>query len=286
MLTIDAYAKVNLTLEVLGKREDGYHRVSSVMQTIDLCDRLYFELSEGLSLRCNVASLETQDNLALRAAALLREHTGSSKGAEIRLEKGIPMASGMGGGSSDAAVTLKALDRLWGLGLGNDGLQPLAASLGSDVPFFLRGGTAAVEGRGEVVRSLPPIPQTHVVLLVPELEIADKTTTLYGHMTPDQYTSGRATLRLCRSLEDGKRPDARFFFNAFEDVAFGLFPVLEEHRQALLEAGAGWVRLTGTGPALYTSMASRKRAFALAEGLRSGGYRPYVASSVGPSGVD
>ena len=283
MLTVNAYAKVNLTLEVLGKREDGYHQVSSVMQTIDLCDQVHFSLSDRLSLTCNVAPLETQDNLVLRAAALLKEHTGCSQGAEIHLDKAIPLASGLGGGSSDAAATLKALDKFWGLGLGHEELLSLAASLGSDVPFFLQGGTALVEGRGEEVRSLPAISHTHFVLLVPTLEIPGKTATMYGRITDQHYTAGNATLRLRHAIGDGRRPTGKLFFNAFEDVAFGLFPVLEEHRRALMGAGAGWVRMTGTGPALYTAMASRKRALAMAELLRSGGYRTYVASTVGPS---
>ena len=140
-----------------------------------------------------------------------------------------------------------------------------------------------VEGRGEEVRSLPSMPDTHFVLLVPTLEIPRKTATLYGYITTRHYTAGNASLRLGHALEDGKRPGASLLFNVFEDVAFGLFPVLEEHRRALLGAGAGWVRLTGTGPGLYTLMASRERALALAERLRNAGYQPYVASTVGPT---
>ncbi|MBI2855971.1 MAG: 4-(cytidine 5'-diphospho)-2-C-methyl-D-erythritol kinase [Chloroflexi bacterium] len=282
VLTVKAWAKVNLTLEVLGKREDGYHQVASVMQTIDLWDELRFAPSDRLLLRCNVASLETPDNLALRAATLLREHTGFAQGAEIHLEKAIPLASGLGGGSSDAAAALKALNRLWSLGLSPEELRVLAADLGSDVPFFLRGGTAQVEGRGEEVCPLPPLSQVYFVLLVPPLEIPRKTATLYGHMTPERYTDGSASLRLRRSIEEGKRLDGKLLFNAFQEVAFSLFPILEEHRQALLESGAEWVRLTGTGPALYTFAASRMAALDMAERLRSAGYEPYVASTVEP----
>ena len=284
MLTVRAYAKINLTLEVLGRREDGYHQIASVMQTIDLCDELHFTPSDQLALECNLPSLETPDNLALRAAALLKKHAGYSGGVEIYLNKAIPLASGLGGGSSDAAATLKALVRLWGLDLKHDELLPLAASLGSDVPFFLCGGTAIAEGRGEEVRELPPMPAVDLVLLAPPLEIPDKTATMYGRLTPEHFTKGEASSRLLRSLEDGKRHSGKLLFNVFEAVAFDLFPTLEGYRRAMLDAGASWVRLTGSGPALYTFAASNSEAIALAEKLRSAGYEPYVAQTVGDPG--
>ena len=282
MLTVRAYAKVNLTLEVLGKREDGYHRIASVMQTIDLCDELRLAPSDQLTLRCNLPSLETHDNLALKAATMLKEHTGYSGGADVYLNKAIPTASGLGGGSSDAAATLKALVRLWGLDLAHEELLPLAASLGSDVPFFLRGGTAIAEGRGEVVHALPSMPTVHLVLLAPTVEIPDKTATMYSRLTTEHFTKGEGPLRLQRSLQDGKQPTTTLLFNVFEAVAFDLFPTLEGYRRAMLEAGASWVRLTGSGPALYTFAATNSEARGMAEKLRNAGYEPYVVETVGP----
>ncbi|MBI4282355.1 MAG: 4-(cytidine 5'-diphospho)-2-C-methyl-D-erythritol kinase [Chloroflexi bacterium] len=282
MLTVKAYAKVNLTLEVLGRREDGYHQIASVMQTIDLCDELRFAPSDRIALRCNLPSLENNDNLVLRAARLLKEHTGYSGGAEIYLSKAIPVASGLGGGSSDAAATLKGLSRLWGLDMKREELLPLAASLGSDVPFFLRGGTAVSTGRGEEIHELPPMPRVQVVLISPSIEMPQKTATMYGHLTPEQYTGGEATLRLRRCIEAGKRPDAKLLFNVFEGVAFDLFPRLEDYRRAMLEAGATWVRLTGSGPALYTFAASKTEALDMVKRLLEGGYEAYVATTVRP----
>ncbi|MFH1560630.1 MAG: 4-(cytidine 5'-diphospho)-2-C-methyl-D-erythritol kinase [Chloroflexota bacterium] len=289
MLTVRAYAKVNLTLEVLGKREDGYHQIASVMQTIDLCDELRFAPSDHLMLRCNLPSLETPDNLVLKAATLLKEHTGYSGGMDIYLNKAIPLASGLGGGSSDAAATLKALNRLWGLDLRHEELLPLAASIGSDVSFFLLGGTAIAEGRGEEVHEIPPMPTVHLVLLAPPMWFdkltmsgADKTATMYSHLAPEQYTGGEASLQLRRCIEDGKRPNAGMLCNAFEGVAFDLFPPLEVCRRAMLEAGADWVRLAGSGPALYTFAGSSSEALAMAEKLREGGYEAYAAATVGP----
>ncbi len=282
MLTARAYAKVNLTLEVLGKREDGYHQITSVMQTIDLWDEVRFAPSEGLHLNCEITSLQTPDNLVVRAAALLKETTGYAGGAEITLEKGIPLAAGLGGGSSDAAITLRVLNRMWDLRLDIERLLSLAATVGSDVPFFLKGGTALVEGRGEEVHQLPPMPPVCLVLLVPALEIPRKTATLYGHITPDHYADGDATRRMRRSIEARRPPGGDLLCNAFEAVAFDLYPALGACRGALLDAGAGWVRLTGTGPGMYTFAASEAEAKAMAGRLRGLGYRPHVAWSLEP----
>ena len=162
-VTIETPAKVNLTLEVLGKRNDGYHEIASVMQAINLCDRLTFSIADDLSLITDTPGLDTKDNLVYRAASLLNDKTGVSAGAEIHLCKGIPVAAGLGGGSSDAAATLLGLNRLWGLHLARDELEELAAQLGSDVPFFLAGGAALAEGRGERITPLPSPPTSCLV---------------------------------------------------------------------------------------------------------------------------
>ncbi|MBI2856268.1 MAG: 4-(cytidine 5'-diphospho)-2-C-methyl-D-erythritol kinase [Chloroflexi bacterium] len=280
MLVVKAYAKVNLTLEVLGKRSDGYHQVATVMQTVDLADELSFAPSERLLFRCNLSSLETADNLVLRAATLLKERTGCDRAAEIRLQKSIPVAAGLGGGSSDAAATLMALNRMWELALGPDELHGLAASLGSDVPFFLIGGTALAQGRGEEVQALPPMRGVHFVLLVPPVEIPQKTATLYGHLNPEHYTRGEVSQRLRECIEAGNWPDGSLTFNAFEPVALGLFSAIHDYRRAFLAAGAPWVRLTGTGPGMYTFVASRDEAEAMADRLRGTGCEPILVSSV------
>ena len=265
MLTARACAKVNLTLEALSRRDDGYHSIASVVQTIDLCDELRFTPSDRLALRCSVPSLESPDNLALRAAELLKERTGYSGGAEIHLEKHIPMAAGLGGGSSDAAVTLTALNELWDLNLSREELMPLAAALGSDVPFFLTGGTAMMEGRGEVVRSLPSMPVSHLVLLVPPEDVPSKTATLYRLLTPSHYTDGSVSARLAASIEAGHGPRDETLFNVFEAVAPQVFPSLEEYRRALREAGAAVARLTGSGPTLFSLCGSSEDAASMAE---------------------
>ena len=280
MLTIRACAKINLTLEALGKRADGYHEVVTVMQTIDLCDELTLEPSANVSLRCSEPALENGDNLALRASDLLRRHTGFEGGVEAYLRKSIPIAAGLGGGSSDAAAALVGLRRLWGLEGAVADLRTLAATLGSDVTFFLSGGTALAEGRGDQVRSLPPMPTAHLTLLAPRVEIANKTAAMYARLTPESYTAGERSARLQKMLDGGMAPDPDALFNVFESVAFGLDPAIEEGRRAMLDAGAPWVRLTGSGPAMYTFADSEAEASAIALRLRDAGHRAYATATV------
>ena len=282
MLTVRACAKINLTLEALGKRADGYHEVVTVMQTIDLCDEITLEPSDSLNLTCSDPALATDDNLVLRAAHLLRDRSGFYGGMKAHLRKSIPVAAGLGGGSTDAAAALAGLRRLWGLEQAVPDLQPLAAALGSDVSFFLSGGTAIAEGRGDVIAPLPALSRTHMVLLAPQVEIPNKTGYMYSRLTPESYTSGERSVRLRSNLESGARPDPDTLFNVFERVAFGLDPAIEEGRRAMLEAGAQWVRLTGSGPAMYTFVASAEEADAMSRRLRDAGHRAYAAATTGP----
>jgi 4-diphosphocytidyl-2-C-methyl-D-erythritol kinase len=157
VLRLKAYAKVNLVLEVLGRRADGYHEIASVMQTIGLYDVLTFEAAGEIEFSCSTPGLQEDNNLVGSAARALRQATGKKAGARIVLEKKIPRTAGLGGGSSDAAAALKGLNRLWGLGLTPEKLAEIAAGIGSDVPFFIYGGTCLVEGRGESITPLPDI---------------------------------------------------------------------------------------------------------------------------------
>jgi 4-diphosphocytidyl-2C-methyl-D-erythritol kinase len=165
-ITGKAYAKINLTFEVLGKRRDGYHEIISIMQAISLCDVLTFEPHDGIQLACDVAELVSPNNLAYKAATLMQGLAHGSRGVAITLSKGIPPASGLGGGSSDAAVALQILNKMWGVNLPQKSLIDVAAQLGSDVPFFVSGSlTALTTGRGEKVEALPSPAKTWVVLL-------------------------------------------------------------------------------------------------------------------------
>ena len=251
MLTVYAPAKINLVLEVLGKDND-YHRISSIVQSIDLCDVLNFQLDEEVCFECDVPSLK-RDNLVPQAATLLKESTKCSLGTRIELRKHIPWGVGLGGGSSDAAATLLALNELWELRLSLSELVQLASELGSDVPFFIHKGTALVEGKGEKVTPLPSLPSTCFVLLVPPLpKISGKTKQMYGKLNAAHYTEGRFIQQALSYLKQGKMIGHSLMFNVFEMVAFDLFPGLDKYRKTLEEAGAPGVYLAGSGQCLFT----------------------------------
>jgi len=278
MLTVYAPAKINLVLEVLGKDND-YHQISSIVQSIDLCDVLNFQLDEEVCFECDVPGLK-RDNLVTQAATLLKESTKCSLGTRIELRKHIPWGVGLGGGSSDAAATLLALNELWGLGLPLSELVRLASKLGSDVPFFIHKGTALVEGKGEKVTPLPYLPATCFVLMVPSLpKIQDKTRQMYNNLRVADFTGGQFVQQALSSLGQGKAIDHSLMFNVFEKVAFDFFPGLDKYRKTLKEAGAPGVYLAGSGPCLFTFFSGVEEAGELFSRLRKHGLECYLTSS-------
>ena len=262
MLTLKAYAKINLTLEALGRRDDGYHEVATIMQTVDLHDKVRLAPAADITLTCNYPDLESVDNLAYKAAQLLREESGYAGGAHIAIEKAIPVSAGLGGGSSDAAATLRGLNDLWQLGMSPAHLEALAANLGSDVPFLLQGGTAIALGRGERIRRLPPADVQWMVVITPDIshigEAPSKTASLYGMLTPSNYTRGFLTRKLEARIRGGGDVPAQFLFNVFDDVAFEAYPGLERCWSAFAELGAREIHLSGSGPSIYALMPRRE----------------------------
>ena len=262
MLTLKAYAKINLTLEVLGSRDDGYHEVATIMQTVDLHDTVRVTASDDISIACNNPTLESPDNLAYKAARLLRDKCGYKGGAHIAIDKAIPVSAGLGGGSSDAAATLNGLNELWHLGMTTAQLESLGAQLGSDVPFLLRGGTAIGLGRGERIRRLPPANVEWMVVLTPDVnhigDTPSKTATLYGMLTPANYTRGFLTRKLEARIRGGGDVPAQFLFNAFDDVAFDAYPGLERCWNTFAELGAREMHMSGSGPSIFALMPRRE----------------------------
>ena len=262
MLTLKAHAKINLTLEVLGRRDDGYHEVATIMQTVDLHDTVRLTPAADITLSCNDPALQSADNLAYKAAQLLRDESGFSGGAHIAIDKAIPVSAGLGGGSSDAAATLRGLNDLWNLGMTTAQLQSLAARLGSDVPFLLKGGTAIALGRGERVRHLPPADIQWMVVLTPDVRHAgdspSKTAALYGMLTPSNYTRGFLTRKLEARIRGGGDVPAQFLFNVFDDVTFDGYPGMEHAWNTFTELGAREIHLSGSGPSLYALMPRRE----------------------------
>jgi 4-diphosphocytidyl-2-C-methyl-D-erythritol kinase len=284
MLTVYAPAKINLVLEVLGK-DNGYHRISSVVQSIDLCDVINFELDKAIRFDCDEPSLK-RDNLVTRAASLFKENTKCDLGARIELRKHIPWGSGLGGGSSDAAATLLALNELWGSGIPLSRLTRLAFELGSDVPFFIHRGTALVEGKGERVRPQPPLPSTSFVLLVPPVpRIGGKTRQMYGSLRAVDFTGGEFVEAALLSLRRGERPAPRMMFNVFEKVALDFFAGLEEYRKIFEEMGAPGVYLAGSGPCLFTFFSGKGEAAELFGRLKKQRLECYLAFCF-PSGLE
>jgi len=281
MITVYACAKINLTLEVTGRRGDGYHEVATVLQEIDLRDTLTFRAHRGLILDCHIPDLEPSQNLAFRAAELLRKEAGSRKGAAIRIKKGIPPAAGLGGGSSDGVATLKALNELWGLKLPASRLLELASKLGSDTAFFVRGGTALGEGRGEAITPLPPLPKSWVVLFKPPIAVPqDKTKSLYAALRPSHFSKGQHTKKAIEMLDRGGGTSDLPLFNVFEQVAEDVYVGLGRWRQCFIELGAANIHLAGSGPTLFTISRDKAELDRLYRALAAEGLEAYLVRTV------
>ncbi len=280
-LRLTAPAKINWTLEVLSRRPDGFHNVKTILQTIDLCDSLEMETAADLTLKATGEGLPPpQDDLTMRAARLLRERTGYNGGARMRLTKTIPIAAGLGGGSSDAAAALCGLDRLWSLALSHERLVELATELGSDVAFFLRGGTALAEGRGERITPLPDAGRTAILVVVPPLSIPEKTKRMYSLLTLKDYGGGAASDRLAEALRQERPFKERDLYDVFGSLAFQAFPELQTCRRALIQAGAGAVHLAGSGPALFVLLRNEEQGKRLAEAAASADAKAFAATTL------
>jgi 4-diphosphocytidyl-2-C-methyl-D-erythritol kinase len=253
MLSLRAPAKINLTLEVLGKRNDGFHEIRSVFQTIDLSDTLRFQTAEHTAYHCDIPGWQPEYSLVSRAVAILQEHTRPTKNVEITIEKQIPLMSGLGGDSSNAAAVIYGLNQLWELDLAPEVIFDLATRLGSDVPFFLHGRTVLASGRGEIITPLPSPAPTWIVLVFPGIPSPPgKTRQMYAALKSAHYTNGSITQRLADSLRTSRPLEASLLFNTFENVAFDKYPGLTVYKEHLLKLGAPRVHLTGSGPTLFT----------------------------------
>jgi 4-diphosphocytidyl-2-C-methyl-D-erythritol kinase len=259
-LELVAPAKLNLVLEVTGRRADGYHEIASLIQTIDLADRV--RLEEAHSLEIEVAGeqvlgvpVEGPRNLAYRAAHALAEAARLPYvGARIVLDKRIPVGVGLGGGSSDAAAVLRGLNRLWGLELDRKRLARTAAEIGSDVAFFLWGGSALVKGRGEHVEALPDAPQRMATIFLSELELEDKTRRMYSALTRADFTSGHLADVAAEATRKGLSLSESEMFNAFDRHLGEMAPTLAGAMAHCHKAGLATVAC-GSGPAFFSPVA-------------------------------
>jgi 4-diphosphocytidyl-2-C-methyl-D-erythritol kinase len=245
------YAKINLTLEVLGKRADGFHDLASLVHTVSLADELHLDSASTLLSEVEGLELSDETNLVTRAARLFFSATQTPPGARLRLLKRIPAAAGLGGGSSDAASALVGLNALLSAGLPTSELARLGAMLGSDVPFFIDGGAAAMTGRGEQLHALPPLRGQWLLLVVPPHLVADKTPRLYAALEPSDFSAGGATQMAIDRLAQRLPLGEEHLFNVFSRAARAVFPDLSEFWASAERLCERRFFLSGAGPALF-----------------------------------
>lgn len=283
---VRSYAKINLTLDVLGKRSDGYHELATIMQAVDLYDTLCLSTipEDTVRIVCTRSELSNEQNLAVRAAQLVRRHLSLRQGIEIALDKRIPMAAGLGGGSSNAATTLLALRRWWNLSLSSEEMLAFAAALGSDVPFFLTGGLALCEGRGERVTPLHPYwpaSMRWLVLLKPAIEVS--TAQIFRRLPTSDFTNGVHTQAVYRVLQTKGEPDPEDVYNSLERGVLEYYPEVAQARADMLQAGASLIRLSGSGPTLFAPFADLTRAAQIRNHLHMQGYEVYLTRTIYPN---
>ena len=251
-MNVESYAKINIGLRIVGKRPDGYHELETLFQQISLSDQLYFRAADELTLETsNPLCPNDASNLIFRAAVLLRPFAQTlQKGCRIRLVKNIPMGAGLGGGSSNAATALKALNHLWNCGLSNSQLQQLATALGSDVPFFLLGGLALGKGRGEILTPLTQKPLYTGILVAPGFAVSTKT--VYEKLNLTLTISGK----ISKFSAFGRAFPAfsmwkTLFRNDLESVVFREHPVLEALVRRFYSFGAFYAAMSGSGSSVF-----------------------------------
>lgn len=267
MFSIEARAKINLTLDVLGKRPDGYHEVEMIMQSIALADVLHFSLHDEIVLISEVEGVnDCKDNLIYKTAMKLKSLYSVDKGAQITLEKNIPVAAGLAGGSADAAATLQGLNKLWNLNLAMDTLCEIGAELGSDIPFCLRGGTMLAQGRGEVLSSLPLMPECYVILAKPNVGVS--TAWVYGNYDGTKVNDHPQTKMLIEQLSKKNFEGvASLLCNVLESVTIKKCNEITELKEKMLEFGAKASLMSGSGPTVFGLVNDKEKAEYIAREL-------------------
>lgn len=269
-IVLKAMAKINLGLDVIRKRDDGYHEVRMVMQTVNLYDTLTFRRAGGGGIRLSAdrAGVPLDErNLICKAASLLMESCGVRQGIEVRLEKRIPMAAGMAGGSTDAAAAFVGLNRLLGLGLNREQLCALGVKIGADVPYCIMGGTVLSEGIGEILTPLPPAPDCHLVIARPEIDVSTKY--VYENLHADRLAYHPDIDGMVKAVRDQDRAGivARMG-NVLETVTVRRYPVIEEIKRFMKDNGAVNALMSGSGPTVFGIMENGKDAGELGQRLR------------------
>lgn len=252
-LKVQAHAKINLSLDIIGKRKDGYHLIRTVMQALELHDELILEKTDrpGTELVTDSAALPADGrNLAVRAAKEILQICAPEKGVRIRLKKRIPMAAGLAGGSTDAAAVLQGINTLFSLGLDSKALCDIGVRLGADVPFCICGGAALSEGIGEILTPLPSLPDCTVLLAKPDLPVS--TAEVYRDFDKEENICHPPVDKQTAALQKGDLDGViRNMGNVLQPVTAGRHPVISEIQDRLLSWGACGARMSGSGPTVF-----------------------------------
>src|SRR5690625_4666036 len=276
-----APAKINLSLDVLGKRDDGYHDVEMIMTTIDLYDRIELDTLKEDKIKVSIWSRyvpNDERNLAYKAAAALKKKYSIPQGVHIRIEKNIPVSAGLGGGSSDAAAVLRGLNKLWSLNLPLEELATIGATIGSDIPFCVYGKTAIEKGRGEIIERLPSPPTCWVVLAKPDIGVSSRNIfKKYIHKERPHSTQ-----KVINSLERNQFLNlCRTINNVLEEVTFELYPEVEQMKSKMIKYGATGVLMSGSGPTIYGLVKQHGKAKRIYNGMRGFCDEVYVVRLLG-----
>ena len=289
-VTKKGYAKINLHLDITGRTPDGYHLVETVMQSISLCDDITLSLREDeiFSLSCNVEGVPTDNkNLAIKAALAFREKTGVKHGADIEINKSIPMAAGMAGGSTDAAATLLCLNEACGNILSTEELCELGASLGADVPFCIVGGTAYADGKGDILHDFIKMPDCYILAACGgegvSTPFAYKTLdSMYADFLDESVYTPHGTESLSEAMSNGDIAlIAKATYNIFQEPILALRPIAKDIRDTMNDGGALGAMMSGSGPSVFGIFADKESAERIAREIRQKGYFAQVCRPVG-----
>lgn len=261
-ITKKAYAKVNLGLDVIRRREDGYHEVRMIMQTVDICDVLTFTRQErpGIVVTTDKEELPgDESNLIYKAARLVTETCSVREGIKIELQKRIPMAAGMAGGSTDAAAVFHGMNEMFGLGMDEDEMCALGVKIGADIPYCIKGGTALAEGIGEILTKLPDAPACVVLVAKPDIDVSTKYVYENLHAESLEYHPDIDGMRA--AIEEGDlRGMAERMGNVLETVTVNAYPVIREIKEVMKKSGAWNALMSGSGPTVFGIFGEEEKA--------------------------
>lgn len=280
-IELKARAKINLSLDVLGKRTDGYHDLRMIMQTVELHDKVQLEVIDtGIEIICDSAAVPAgKGNIAFKAAELMINECGIKKGIRIRIEKNIPVAAGLAGGSTDAAAVMKGMDRLFGLKLGQAELMAMGKKIGADVPYCIAGGTMLAEGIGEVLTELPGFGGVDIILVKPRIEVS--TAWVYKSLILENIASRPETALLIDAIRE-RRLDvlAANMVNVLETVTTREYKIIDEIKEKLVGLGAVGSMMSGSGPTVFGIFADGETAQKVFKALDKSEYDCFLTKTI------